>query len=162
MDEKGEIDMQIREEQLEQVNQQVRRLIASQNFYGKRLQEAGITEVKDTEDFLRLPFSEKQDLRDAYPLSLMAVPEEKIVRIHSSSGTTGTPKIIIYDGNAISEQILLSGDIVKINPTIKNDKRLNIRLIAFLPFYHIFGLMATFLWFFFFGRTFIFLPKYDS
>lgn len=69
--------MQIREEQLEQVNQQVRRLIASHNFYGKRLQEAGITEVKNTEDFLRLPFSEKQDLRDAYPLGLMAVPEEK-------------------------------------------------------------------------------------
>lgn len=103
MDEKGEIDMQIREEQLEQVNQQVRRLIASQNFYGKRLQEAGITEVKDTEDFLRLPFSEKQDLRDAYPLSLMAVPEEKIVRIHSSSGTTGTPVIIPYTAKDVDD-----------------------------------------------------------
>lgn len=95
--------MQIREEQLEQVNQQVRRLIASQNFYGKRLQEAGITEVKDTEDFLRLPFSEKQDLRDAYPLSLMAVPEEKIVRIHSSSGTTGTPVIIPYTAKDVDD-----------------------------------------------------------
>lgn len=79
-----------------------------------------------------------------------------------SSGTTGKPKVIIYDGNAISEQILLSGDIVKINPSIKNDRNLNIRLVAFLPFYHIFGLMATFMWFVFFGRTFIFLPKYDS
>lgn len=79
-----------------------------------------------------------------------------------SSGTTATPKIIIYDGSAISEQILLSGDIVRLNPTIKNDKTLNIRLIAFLPFYHIFGLISTFLWFIFFGRTFIFLSKYDS
>ena len=100
---KGEIDMQIREEQLEQVNQQVRRLIASHNFYGKRLQEAGITEVKNTEDFLRLPFSEKQDLRDAYPLGLMAVPEEKIVRIHSSSGTTGTPVIIPYTAKDVDD-----------------------------------------------------------
>ncbi|MDY4697579.1 MAG: phenylacetate--CoA ligase [Selenomonas montiformis] len=100
---KGEMDMQIREEQLEQVNQQVRRLIASHNFYGKRLQEAGITEVKNTEDFLRLPFSEKQDLRDAYPLGLMAVPEEKIVRIHSSSGTTGTPVIIPYTAKDVDD-----------------------------------------------------------
>ena len=100
---KGEMDMQIREEQLEQVNQQVRRLIASHNFYGKRLQEARITEVKNTEDFLRLPFSEKQDLRDAYPLGLMAVPEEKIVRIHSSSGTTGTPVIIPYTAKDVDD-----------------------------------------------------------
>ena len=88
--------MRINEQQLRQVDLQIRRLVASNNFYGAKLKEAGITGVETVEDFLRLPFSHKQDLRDAYPLGLMAVPEEEIVRIHSSSGTTGTPVIIPY------------------------------------------------------------------
>ena len=44
----------------------------------------------------RLPFTDKNDLREAYPLGLQAVPDEQVVRIHSSSGTTGTPVIIPY------------------------------------------------------------------
>lgn len=88
--------MEINDEQLAMVNDQVKRLEKSDNFYGKKLREAGIREVKSIEEFKALPFSQKQDLRDAYPLGLMAVPEEKIVRIHSSSGTTGTPVIIPY------------------------------------------------------------------
>ena len=47
-------------------------------------------------DFEKLPFSEKDDLRAVYPLGLQAVPDEEVVRIHSSSGTTGTPVIIPY------------------------------------------------------------------
>ena len=82
--------MHITDAQLEQVNHQIQRLIASDNFYGRRLKEAGITGVASEEDFLALPFSEKQDLREAYPLGLSAVPQNEIVRIHSSSGTTGT------------------------------------------------------------------------
>ncbi|MBR3159926.1 MAG: phenylacetate--CoA ligase [Atopobiaceae bacterium] len=88
--------MQISDTQLQQVSTQIQRLIASDNFYGRRLREAGVTGVATVEDFLALPFSEKQDLRDAYPLGLSAVPESEIVRIHSSSGTTGTPVIIPY------------------------------------------------------------------
>jgi len=48
------------------------------------------------DDFRKLPFTDKEDLRDAYPLGLLAVPDEKIVRVHSSSGTTGAPVIIPY------------------------------------------------------------------
>jgi len=88
--------MQISNEQLKLVNDRIQALIASDSFYGKKLAEAGISEVKTPEDFLRLPFSEKNDLREAYPLGLMTAPEDKIVRIHSSSGTTGTPVIIPY------------------------------------------------------------------
>ncbi len=88
--------MIINERQLEQVNMQIQRLLASNNFYGQRLKEAGITGVSSIDDFLALPFSEKQDLREAYPLGLSAVPDTDIVRIHSSSGTTGTPVIIPY------------------------------------------------------------------
>jgi len=88
--------MKIKQVQLDQVNKQISRLIAADSFYGKRLKEAGIHEVKTVEDFTKLPFSEKKDLRDAYPLGLMVAPEEEIVRIHSSSGTTGLPIIIPY------------------------------------------------------------------
>ena len=88
--------MKISEKQLAQVNRQIERLTSTQNFYGKKLREAGIDHVANAEEFEKLPFSQKQDLRDAYPLGLMAVPEEEVVRIHSSSGTTGIPVIIPY------------------------------------------------------------------
>ena len=95
--------MRINEQQLKLVDRQIRRLVDSGNFYGTKLREAGIQGVQSVEDFLRLPFSHKQDLRDAYPLGLMAVPEEEIVRIHSSSGTTGTPVIIPYTAKDVDD-----------------------------------------------------------
>jgi len=95
--------MRINDTQLEQVNRQIQRLVASNNFYGKKLREQGIESVKDADEFEALPFSQKQDLRDAYPLGLMAVPEEEVVRIHSSSGTTGTPVIIPYTAKDVDD-----------------------------------------------------------
>ncbi len=95
--------MQITEKQLAQVNDRINALVKSGSFYGKKLEEAGITEVKTPEDFLKLPFSEKKDLRDAYPLGLMTAPEEEIVRIHSSSGTTGKPVIIPYTAKDVDD-----------------------------------------------------------
>ena len=88
--------MKINKEQLEQVNKQIDALTTAGSFYGKKLKEAGVSGVKSVEDFEELPFSEKADLRDAYPLGLMTAPEDKVVRIHSSSGTTGLPVIIPY------------------------------------------------------------------
>lgn len=95
--------MQISPAQLELVNEQVGRLVASGNYFGRRLEEAGVTEVRTPADFAALPFSEKQDLRDCYPLGLAAVPEREIVRIHSSSGTTGTPVIIPYTAKDVDD-----------------------------------------------------------
>ena len=83
--------MQRTQEQLALVNDRIKALVASGSFYGKKLKEAGIDHVDSPEDFIKLPFSEKSDLRDAYPLGLMTAPEDRIVRIHSSSGTTGSP-----------------------------------------------------------------------
>ena len=88
--------MKISETQLREVNKQIHALVEAGSFYGKKLADAGITGVSTAEDFENLPFSEKADLRDAYPLGLMTAPEEDIVRIHSSSGTTGLPVIIPY------------------------------------------------------------------
>ena len=95
--------MKITQTQLEQVNDRMQALIRSNSFYGKKLEAAGMTEVHTPEEFAKLPFSEKKDLRDAYPLGLMAVPKEEIVRIHSSSGTTGTPVIIPYTAKDVDD-----------------------------------------------------------
>ena len=73
--------MQISSNQIAQVNQQIQALLNANNFYGKKLKEAGVSSIQSAEDFENLPFSEKNDLRNAYPLGLMTAPEEKIVRI---------------------------------------------------------------------------------
>ena len=88
--------MKLTQKQIELVDAQVKRLIAGDCYYGKLYREKGITGVACQEDFEKLPFSSKDDLRNAYPLGIQAVPDEDVVRIHSSSGTTGKPVIIPY------------------------------------------------------------------
>lgn len=65
-------------------------------FYARKYKDIDIGKIRTQEDFETLPFTDKGDLREAYPLGLAAVPEKDIVRIHSSSGTTGTPVVIPY------------------------------------------------------------------
>lgn len=99
--------MKISNEQLKLVNGRINALTSSGSFYGKKLKEAGISEVRSAEEFETLPFSEKSDLRDAYPLGLMTAPEDKIVRIHSSSGTTGLPVIIPYTAKDVDDWAIM-------------------------------------------------------
>ena len=82
--------------QLEAITKQLATLKKHSPFYAKKFDGIDLGDVKNQADFEKLPFTEKADLREAYPLGLAAVPQEKIVRIHSSSGTTGTPVIIPY------------------------------------------------------------------
>lgn len=65
-------------------------------YYQDIYKDVNPEDIQTIEDFRNLPFVEKATLRSGYPLKLAAVPEEEIVRIHSSSGTTGTPVIIPY------------------------------------------------------------------
>ena len=84
--------MKMKPEQLELIRKQLKRLMAIEDgFYAKKLQGIDVDSIDSQEAFEKLPYSDKNDLRDAYPLGLQAVPEEEVVRIHSSSGTTGTP-----------------------------------------------------------------------
>ena len=99
--------MQISNLQIEQVNHQIQALLHADSFYGKKLREAGIDGITTAEDFEKLPFSEKNDLREAYPLGLMTAPEDKIVRIHSSSGTTGLPVIIPYTAKDVDDWAIM-------------------------------------------------------
>ncbi|WP_165042998.1 phenylacetate--CoA ligase family protein [Adlercreutzia sp. ZJ138] len=88
--------MQLTTEQFALLKKQFATLKERSAFYAKKFEGIDLTDVQSQEDFERLPFSEKDDLRAAYPLGLQAVPDEDVVRIHSSSGTTGTPVIIPY------------------------------------------------------------------
>ena len=67
-------------------------------FYKKKFDEIGLLpqDIKSIDDITKLPFTVKQDLRDNYPFDLFAVPKEKVVRIHASSGTTGKQTVVGY------------------------------------------------------------------
>ena len=99
--------MKLNEKQLQQVDAQVKRLLKSGSFYGEVYRKAGISGVSSQEDFEKLPFSSKDDLRNAYPLGIQAVPEEEVVRIHSSSGTTGKPVIIPYTAKDVDDWAIM-------------------------------------------------------
>lgn len=88
--------MELKEEQFAVLKEQFKTLKDRSPFYAKKFEGIDLSDVQTQADFEAPPFSEKADLRDAYPLGLAAVPESEIVRIHSSSGTTGTPVIIPY------------------------------------------------------------------
>ena len=67
-------------------------------FFKKRLSDAGITasSIKTLDDIQKIPFTKKQDLREGYPFGFFAVPLKEIVRIHTTSGTTGKPTVVGY------------------------------------------------------------------
>lgn len=99
--------MKLNDTQLSQVDAQIKRLVKTDSYYGKKYRELGITEVASQEAFEELPFSSKDDLRNAYPLGIQAVPDEEVVRIHSSSGTTGKPVIIPYTAKDVDDWALM-------------------------------------------------------
>ena len=88
--------MDMTPEQLTAIQTQLASIKERSPFYARKFAGVNVEDVRSQDDFQQLPFTEKADLRDAYPLGIAAVPEEKIVRIHSSSGTTGTPVIVPY------------------------------------------------------------------
>lgn len=88
--------MQFTAEQFDLLKKQLNGLKERSPFYARKFEGIDMADVQTQADFEKLPFSEKADLREAYPLGIQAVPDEEVVRIHSSSGTTGTPVIIPY------------------------------------------------------------------
>jgi phenylacetate-CoA ligase len=84
--------------QLSRLQTVVRRVYQKVPFYRERLQERGLkpAHIRSLADLTRLPFTTKDDLRVNYPYGLFAVPLEKLVRIHASSGTTGRPTVVGY------------------------------------------------------------------
>ncbi|MBQ7503764.1 MAG: phenylacetate--CoA ligase [Ruminococcus sp.] len=95
--------MQISEKQLKLVNDRLQKILEADNYFAKMYKKMGITEIKTEDDFKKLPFIDKAELRGAYPLGIQAVPDSEIVRIHSSSGTTGKPVIIPYTAKDVDD-----------------------------------------------------------
>ena len=99
--------MKMTAEQFDQIKAQLKKLTSQECFYKEKLEGIDVDAIQTQEDFEQLPFTWKGDLREAYPLGLMAVPEEEIVRIHSSSGTTGTPVIIPYTAKDVDDWAIM-------------------------------------------------------
>ncbi|HPX12665.1 MAG TPA: phenylacetate--CoA ligase, partial [Syntrophales bacterium] len=84
--------------QLKRLQQVTERVYHTVGFYRKAFDKAGIKpdDIRRLEDLRKLPFTEKQDLRDNYPFGLFAAPMTSIVRLHASSGTTGKATVVGY------------------------------------------------------------------
>lgn len=103
MDYYNEIEIASRKEieklQLNRLKKMVDYCFNNVEFYRKRLSEVGITsgdQIKTLKDIERIPFTTKEDLQNSYPDGMLAVPKNKIARIHASSGTTGKPTVGYY------------------------------------------------------------------
>ena len=97
-----EIECASREEiikiQNEKLVKQVRHVWDNVPYYRKKMEEKGVTpdDVKSIDDLYKLPFLSKDDLRESYPFGMMGVPQKDVVRIHSTSGTTGKRVVAFY------------------------------------------------------------------
>ncbi len=89
--------------QLERLRTAVRHAYDNQAPYRAKCASAGVhpDDLRRLDDLRRFPFTSKADLRDAYPYGMFAIPREKCVRIHASSGTTGRPTVVGYSARDI-------------------------------------------------------------
>ncbi len=84
--------------QLQRLQDTAERVYTLTPFYKEKFDETGVTpeDIQSLEDIQKLPFTKKKDLRDHYPFGLFTVPMSQVVRVHSSSGTTGKPTVVGY------------------------------------------------------------------
>ena len=90
--------------QLERLQKTVRHCMNAE-FYRKRFAELGITpdDIRTLDDVRKLPFTSKEDLRENYPFGLACVPMRDCTRLHSSSGTTGNPTVVLHTQKDLDE-----------------------------------------------------------
>ncbi|NCU27684.1 phenylacetate--CoA ligase, partial [Candidatus Nomurabacteria bacterium] len=96
-------EKKMKELQLERLKWSVKHAYNNVPFYKKKYDEAGFhpDQLKSLDDMRRIPFLKKQDMRDNYPYGLFAVPLNKVVRVHASSGTTGNATVVGYTKNDV-------------------------------------------------------------
>jgi len=84
--------------QLSRLKSTLRHCYDNNDFYKKRMDDAGLDpdKLEDLSDLEKLPFTSKEELRENYPFGLFCVPNEEVLRVHSSSGTTGNPTVVGY------------------------------------------------------------------
>ncbi|MBQ7195089.1 MAG: phenylacetate--CoA ligase [Bacteroidales bacterium] len=95
---------QIEALQLQRLQDTVCRCMGSP-FYKKRFDSIGLkpSDIRSLEDLRKIPFTTKQDLRDTYPFGIASLPLDKCVRLHSSSGTTGNPTVILHSARDLDQ-----------------------------------------------------------
>ncbi len=98
---------EIEELQLKRLKSTVKNAYDNVPFYRQKLKECGVhpDDIKKREDITKLPFTTKEDLRDSYPFGLFAVSPEELVRVHTSSGTSGKPKVVGYTRNDLENWV---------------------------------------------------------
>ena len=94
--------------QLERLKKTVDCCYNNVDFYKRRFAELGITpaDIKTLDDVKKLPFTTKEDLRENYPFGLACIPMKDCVRLHSSSGTTGNPTVVLHSQRDLDEWIV--------------------------------------------------------
>ena len=114
---------ELRALQLRRLQEVVRRVYEKVPHYRKKFDEAGVKpdDIKTLEDVRKLPFTTKEDLFVDYPYGLLAVPKEEVVRVHTSSGTTGKPKAIFFTKNDLELGAELIARCLVMTGTTKGD-----------------------------------------
>jgi len=108
--------------QLERLQKVVKRAYENVPYYRKRLDGVGVKpeDIKTLKDIEKLPFTTKTDLREAYPFGMFAVPDEEIIEVHTTSGTTGKPTVSGYTmedleiwGEVMARSLAMAGAVKK-------------------------------------------------
>jgi len=101
--EKASID-ELRSLQLKRLKKTLQHAYANSAVYRAKFDAVGIhpDDCKQLSDLAKFPFTTKSDLRESYPFGMFAVPQQQVVRIHASSGTTGKPTVVGYTANDIA------------------------------------------------------------
>ena len=109
--------------QLEKLKKVVTLVYERVPHYRKKFEEAKVKpeDIKSLEDVVRLPFTTKDDLFVDYPYGLLAVPLEEVVRLHTSSGTTGKPKALFFTKKDIDAQAELIARNLVMTGTTRGD-----------------------------------------
>ncbi|QER42671.1 phenylacetate--CoA ligase [Thermodesulfobacterium sp. TA1] len=109
--------------QLEKLKKVIRLVYERVPHYRKKFEEAKVKpeDIKSLEDVVRLPFTTKEDLFVDYPYGLLAVPLEEVVRLHTSSGTTGKPKALFFTKKDIDAQAELIARALVMTGTTRGD-----------------------------------------
>ena len=109
--------------QLERLRETMQRVAAHVPFYQHKLAEAGMdpTDIRSLEDLRRVPFTTNADLRATYPRGLVATPPGELLRLHTSSGTTGKPKALFFSRSDVDNAAELIARAMAMTGVTKDD-----------------------------------------
>src|SRR5208283_1017483 len=114
--------------QLKRLQETIHHVYKNVPFYRQKLDEHGIkpSSIQSLRDIQKLPFTTNDDLRSNYPYGMLAVSSEEIIRLHTSSGTTGKPKAIFFTKKDIDQAAELIARCLVMTGTKKDDVLQNI------------------------------------